>query len=446
MRSINFYLVLPYKKGVLKADIKALKKQGKPVTRLLSEKPVIILLVMTFPGRKLVRVNTMEKVKPIYWDFNTKSVKPTMHGSLELNDRLQYFKAEATRRYREALTKDPKLSLDQIREILENVVSLNTPDFSRKAFLDYFEQFVTERVTLMNPLTTKKYNSLLKVLNKWMEHVQLDRSNFFLEDIDGDFEHSFKEYLIKERDLVNHTISKYFECIKTFMRWASEKGYHDSRIFENFKIKRPAKDVVWLNAEEIKLIQEYKPESDYMRRIQLSFLFMIYCGQRFSDVRNLKRRDLVVTESGEVDWHLYQLKGSRTKKIIIPLMPSAVAILERLRFKEMLSEDNVIPIGCNQWMNRAIKDMCKDVGIDTPTTVVRIVGTKRTERSVPKYKLISCHTSRRSFVSLSIQHGMNTEYLGTITGHSSVKTMRLYLGVNQQTKRAELNKAWDKIL
>src|SRR5882724_5410008 len=110
MRSINFYLVLPYKKGVLKSDIKALKKQGKPVTKLLSDKPVIILLVMTFPGRKLVRVNTMEKVKPIYWDFNSKSVKPSMHGSLELNDRLQYFKAEATRRYREALTKDSKLS------------------------------------------------------------------------------------------------------------------------------------------------------------------------------------------------------------------------------------------------------------------------------------------------------------------------------------------------
>jgi len=179
-----------------------------------------------------------------------------------------------------------------------------------------------------------------------------------------------------------------------------------------------------------------------MKRVRLSFLFMTFCAQRYSDVRNLKRRDLIINSEGSVDWNLFQLKGSRSQKIVVPLLPAAIELLDQLKFREMRPDDFVIPIGCNQWMNRAIKKMCKDVGIDTPTTVVKIVGGTRTEKSVPKYKLISCHTSRRSFVSISLKRKLNSEYLSSITGHSSVKTMRLYLGLNQEAKREALIEAW----
>jgi site-specific recombinase XerD len=443
MRSISYYLSKPFKDGITKADIKFQKKNGKPILKPLNEKPTTIYLFLTFPGRKLIRANAMEKIKAIYWDFDTQRAKPNMHGSLELNDRLQFFKAEVTRQYREALSKNPRISLSQIKELVENVISNNVPNFNRKPLLIHLNEFIDERRATLSPLTTVKFENFVNILKQWMKLADVNENDFFFDDVNADFEYSFKEFLIHQRDLVNNTISKHLECIKGFMKWARRKGYHDLRTYEDFTIKRTRRNLIWLTQDEVNLIKEYQPEDMQLKRVKLSFLFMIYCGQRYSDIHNLKRRDLMVNSDGSVDWHLYQMKGSKTHKVIIPLLPAAIELLDKIKFREMLPDDYVIPIASNQYANHLIKDLCKAAKIDTPITLVRVVGSRRTERSVPKYKLISCHATRRTFVSLSLEKGLNPEYITSITGHTSLKTMRLYLGVSQEAKRNALIKAWE---
>jgi integrase len=443
MRSISYYLAQPFKEGVTKEDVKAQKNAGKPTAKLLNNKPTTIYLFLTFPGRKLVRVNTMEKIKGTWWNFDTQSAKANMYGSIELNDRLQFLKAEVTRQYRKAITDNPRVTLDEIKKLATAVVGDQTPDFTRKPLLINLNDFIEERRSLLSPLTTVKYGAFVSVLKGWMDSRQISHNSFYCDQVNEDFEYSLKQYLIEERRIVNTTIGKYLECLKSFMRWAKKKGLHNSDSYVDFSIKRPKSQIIWLNDDELGKLVSYEPDSKHMRRTRLVFLYMIYTGQRYTDYAQLKRRDLIINDDGTVDWHLFQRKGSKTIKTIVPLLPEAVIILDSFEFRERHPDDLIIPIGSDQYMNRMIKELGRLAGIDQSTTVVKIIGVERIEEHYKKYELLSCHTARKTWVSLSLKKGLSPEYLTAISGHTSFKTVRdHYLGLDHKAKRQALTDAW----
>lgn len=443
MKSISYYLGKPYKDGVEWADVKALRKLGKAINKALNEKPTPIYLFLTFSNRKLVRVNTQEKIKAIYWNFDTQSVKPNMHGSLELNDRLQFLKAEVMRQYRKAITANRNITLPQIKILVANIISDCVPDFDRKPFVDCFKEFIAERKPQINVLTTIKYESILNVIEMWMENRKIDPKHFYCENVDEDFEFSFKNYLIEERKITNNTIAKYLESIKKFMKVARKRGVHNSAAFEDFGISRTRREVIWLEESELDKLIEYAPTEPHMERTRLVFLFMIYTGQRYLDYRKMKRRSIVVNTDGTWDWELYQRKGTKTTKITIPLVKQAVDILIELGFEKMQPDNYVLPIPCNQFMNRAIKDLCELAGIDSEVTIIRTVGNQRIEQHFKKFQTISCHTARKTWVSLSMARGLGMDYLTSVTGHQNPKVLRAsYLGLSEKARREAISNAW----
>jgi hypothetical protein len=165
---------------VSKEDVKAQKNAGKPTAKLLNDKPTTIYLFLAFAGRKLVRVNIMEKIKGTWWNFDTQSAKANMYGSIELNDRLQFLKAEVTRQYRKAITANPRITLDEIKKLVTAIVRNQTPDFDRKPLLSHLNDFIEDRRSLLSPLTTAKYESFVSVLKDWMDSRQITHNSFFL--------------------------------------------------------------------------------------------------------------------------------------------------------------------------------------------------------------------------------------------------------------------------
>ncbi len=443
MKSISFYLSKPFKEGVDWSDVRTLKKAGKSIAKILNDRSTTIILCLTFTGRKLIRVNTHEKIMPIYWSFDSKSVKPNMHGSLELNDRLQFLKAEVTRQYRKAITTNRNITLPQIKLLVESVLADTVPDFDRKPFIDCFKEFIEERKPQMNKLTTIKYESILNVILKWMETRNINSKHFYCDNVDEDFEFSFKNYLIEERKITNNTIAKYLESIRTFMRVARKRGIHNTAAFEDFAINRTKREVIWLDEDELGKIIKYAPTETHLKRTKLALMFMIYTGQRYLDYKKMKRRSIVVNADGTMDWELYQRKGTKTAKISIPLVKQAVDILIELGFEKMQPDDYVLPIPCNQFMNRSIKDLCEFAGIDSEVTIIRTVGSQRIEQHFKKFQVISCHTARKTWVSLSMQRGLGMDYLTSVTGHQNPKVLRAsYLGLSEKARREAINDAW----
>jgi len=443
MKSIRFHLAKPFKENVDWADVRELKRAGKSIQKCLNEEPTIIYLTLTFPNRKIIRVNTHEKVKSIWWNFDSQTTKSQMHGALELNDRLHFLKAEVTRQYRKLITANPNVTLEDIKEMAEKVVAGSVPDFERKPMIDCLKEFIEERRPQVNELTTIKYETVIRIIELWMEDVSVKSKSFFCDHVDHDFEFSFKNFLISNRKITVNTMAKYTECIVKFMRWVRKKEYHNTNAFEDFEMNRTRKEVIWLDEEELEKLEKYQCAQKHLKRTQKLFLFMIFTGQRYADYKNLRRRHIIINPDSTMDWELYQRKGTKTTKTVIPLISKAVDILKEFGFDGADIDDYLLPILCNQFFNKQIKDLCELAGIDSPITLIKTVGNQRIEENFKKFEVISCHTSRKTFVSISLLNGLGIEYIASISGHQNLRTLRgHYLGLSEKARREAINNAW----
>lgn len=72
----------------------------------------------------------------------------------------------------------------------------------------------------------------------------------------------------------------------------------------------------------------------------------------------------------------------------------------------------------------------------------RYRGAERIDSKIPKYELITTHTARRTFITLSLEKGIRPEVVMSITGHKDYKTFKAYIKITDTVKKEELLKAW----
>jgi site-specific recombinase XerD len=96
----------------------------------------------------------------------------------------------------------------------------------------------------------------------------------------------------------------------------------------------------------------------------------------------------------------------------------------------------------NQKLNDYIKDICKAAEINEEIEIVRFRGNKRESKTCPKHQLISVHTARRTFATLSLEKGMSAEEVMTVTGHLDYKSFKRYVKITETRKKFVMGKAW----
>jgi integrase len=215
------------------------------------------------------------------------------------------------------------------------------------------------------------------------------------------------------------------------MHWGAERGYHKEQQFRKFKTPTQEADVVALSQAELKkIIKLDLTKNKRLDKVRDTFLFGCFTGQRYSDVANLKRENI----KGKT-WHLHTVKTNASLKI--PLTDHALAILEK--YKEA---ETVLPIMTNQKTNEYLKELCELAKINEPITITSYSGTKRTDTTVEKHQLITTHTARRTFVTLSLEKGMRPELVMAVTGHKDYATFRKYIKLTSKNTDIEVRKAW----
>src|SRR5690606_24703110 len=86
--------------------------------------------------------------------------------------------------------------------------------------------------------------------------------------------------------------------------------------------------------------------------------------------------------------------------------------------------------------------LCQLAEIDEPIEIVRSKGAISEANVYPKWELISCHSSRKTFVTLSLERGMKAEEIMPITGHKSYESFKRYLNVTKDASKTALLNAW----
>jgi integrase len=245
---------------------------------------------------------------------------------------------------------------------------------------------------------------------------------------------------------LNDTIGKYIECLKTFCRWAEERGYNHIDIYKEFsnfgkanrKRKKQGHDIITLSLQELKKFYTFDfsklPDLTPQKQKTLGnvrdlFCFGAYTGQRWSDIERLDKSEI----HGDV-WSFTAFKTKKETEIdLIGFAAPALTILEKHNFQ--------LPKISLTKFNLYLKDAAKFAGIDSQVKIRRYVGEKEIEISMPKYKFLGSHSARKTCVSVLLNnYNLPITHVLQITGHSDLKTLQKYINTDRAARREAIGK------
>ena len=428
--------------------------------RTNKKQEAVIRVSIAIRGARLV-TSTGYNIKPADWNAERHEVKPRKENwkkqtTYDINTALGNIKrhfdtyekdhGEVTE---EELRKEFKTFMGRV-EVKEEAPA-TTEEPKEPTFFERFDQFIKEESinNMWVPSTKRALNVIKGHIEAWNPETSFDMLT----------ESVLSQYINYHRtdlDQREVTVEKQWRYFKWFLDWATRKGYNTNTAYQRFKpkFKTTDKTIVFLDWDELMRLYKFKvPKTgkkvklttydgiEYEKTVGLSsaldrvrdmFCFCCFTSLRYSDMRNLKRSDIVdgVINLTTVKTH---------DKIAIELNDYSKAILDKYEGM-VFPGDTALPVISNQKMNDYLKELAELAGLNAPVTQIYYKNGERIEETKPKYSVIGTHSGRRTFICNALSMGIPADIVMKWTGHSDYAAMKPYIDIAQSEK----SKAMDK--
>lgn len=246
------------------------------------------------------------------------------------------------------------------------------------------------------------------------------------------FFEEFQNYLIEHKASLNNiTIAKQLSTLKTLLGYARKHGIEMNQSFRDFTIKRQKLEVITLSEGEYRALKQadLKGVSRHEKARDI-FIFLCATSMRYSDYDQFKRDHI----KGQTI-QLTMKKGS--KQWEIPLNPDSISILEK--YKDLAEP---LPKISNAKLSKYIKEVCEVAKINEPIEIVRYKGAEPIREVFPKHRLVSAHTGRKTFCTLSLERGASVETVMKWSGHESYASFKRYVNLSRTHSISEMERVW----
>lgn len=428
--------------------------------RTNKKQETVIRVSIAIRGARLV-TSTGYNIKPADWNAERHEVKPRKENwkkqtTYDINTALGNIKrhfdtyekdhGEVTE---EELRKEFKTFMGRVEVKEESPATAEQP--KEPTFFERFDQFIKEESinNMWVPSTKRALNVIKGHIEAWNPETSFDMLT----------ESVLSQYINYHRtdlDQREVTVEKQWRYFKWFLDWATRKGYNSNMAYQRFrpKFKITDKTIVFLDWDELMRLYKFKvPKTgkkvklttydgiEYEKTVGLSsaldrvrdmFCFCCFTSLRYSDMRNLKRSDIVdgVINLTTVKTH---------DKIAIELNDYSKAILDKYEGM-VFPGGTALPVISNQKMNDYLKELAELAGLNAPVTQIYYKNGERIEETKPKYSVIGTHVGRRTFICNALSMGIPADIVMKWTGHSDYAAMKPYIDIAQSEKSKAMAK------
>lgn len=262
----------------------------------------------------------------------------------------------------------------------------------------------------------------LKVYKTFLKHLDAFNPEIKFAHLDEGLLNSFKDYLRITKELKGGATKKYFDKFKVICKESVKKGYLEVNqnpfYYSDIKIKVGKPKRTFLEIDEIKAIKNLELEGSVLDIHRDHFLFQVYSGLYYKDLKELRNKDLNYSDLG-----VYIL-GNRSKNdnpFIIPIykFPHASELIAKYKDEK---SDRVFPLTISdQKHNEHLKAIAKRIGID---------------------KNITNKVARHSYAQLWMSQGVERQFVSKLLAHTEENTTQQYYDIsihNINSKLAQVN-------
>jgi len=373
-------------------------------------------------GRRAVEVSLPFTAKRSSWNVQRRRFKPSSSeaagGANAALDRLEAFV--------QTLLADG-LDLEEVRD---RVLKRLGKRRREKTLLEHFDDFLAHQRQRVRPATMELYDRLKHHLREFLpaQATPLSIRDHLLED--------FSAWMLG-RGYAPTTTNRETRAFRTFLLWLGRRGLLAS-VPPAVTVREPRKAVIYLTAEELHRIREVDlsglpPGYEAARAALVTSCFT---GARWSELEQLMEPEgWARLDLQQGIWRLFVPKTGVSR--VIPLTTPILSYFRERWLKG--AREPLEPIS-NQKCGLYLKEIGELAGITDLVEVVRQRGTRIVREVVPKYRLISPHTGRRMFITLTLMGGLELQDLLHLS-HSDVRQLQLYLGIDQEHRRRRLEQA-----
>jgi site-specific recombinase XerD len=349
-------------------------------------------------------VSTKRKCSPEKWNANANRMTGKNEEAKAFNSYLDTLQQKVFEAKRKLIEVDKELTPENIKSILTGR-EINKQNYM---LMEIFQRHNEQMAALVGseyaPGTIERYNTSYKhtfSFLRWkynIADIDISRLNF-------EFISEYEFWLKSVRKCDHNTSMKYLSNFRKIVNRCIRNGWLQRDPFIGFKMTKREVERTALTGFELQALIKKQFAIDRLGIVRDIFVFSCYSGLAYSDVKKLKRSEIIIGIDGE-KW----LVSKRQKTDItarIPLLPSALRIIDKyINHPQCLLEDRVLPVLSNQKMNAYLKEIADLCGVD---------------------KNLTFHIARHTFATtVTLSNGVPIETVSKMLGHRNLKTTQHY--------------------
>lgn len=233
----------------------------------------------------------------------------------------------------------------------------------------------------------------------------------------GEVIRAYEVYLKTEKDLCQNTLIRYMKALKKITNRCLANDWIQKDPFAGIKFREEPTEPEFLTLEEVDRIYNCTPGSKRLKVIRDMFLMSAFTGLAFIDVSQLTEDHIIIDNDGN-KW--IRKPRKKTKQMSnIPLLDVPLSIIKKYQGDPKAKKKGVLlPVPCNQVMNRYLKEIATICNIN---------------------KHLTMHTARHTYATLCLSQGVSLKNVSKMLGHASVKMTERYARVLDSSILRDMN-------
>jgi len=293
---------------------------------------------------------------------------------------------------------------------------------AQKTFFELYKEFI-EDMKLRQKDGNHKEESIEPYQQLENRLYEFD-PNLSLESLNRKKMIGFIEHLAKT--MYNDAINKRLTYLRCFINWAEDNGYSVNKEYKKFKpsLREAQKEVRFLTEEEVDALWHLELHTSAMQETRDLFLFQCYTALRYSDLKSLRRTDLVYDSDGRL--YIHKKETQKQKTIIDFKLPYRAQMIYERYSKYLYKDDAAFPVISNQKYNKHLKELGHLAHLQGQWKDTQYRYDKKEEVYSDRADLES-HCGRRTFICMAYNAGMTMEQIAEITGHKCIEDLKPYI-------------------
>ncbi|MDT0294096.1 tyrosine-type recombinase/integrase [Mesonia ostreae] len=356
-------------------------------------------------NKKRKQFSTGISLEEIDWD-----AKKQVSKDNQINDQLEIISSEIKSVFLKLKISQTPFTVNDIYKEFKGETKSN-----EYGVIEYYNLELAKKKKLIDiELNQATWNKFLYISNHLKEFVKwkYDKSDVLLNNLTMNFLSEFEFFLKTEKKHQQITVNKATQRFKSVIRAAVGEQIIDKNPFYAHKPKKVRKKVIYLNQEELGLLEHKKITQVRLDAVRDCFVFCCYTGLAYKEMASLKKEHLI---KGFDNLLWIQMTRKKTDKTIsVPVLAKALKIIQKY---SDVDEEYVLPIISNQRFNSYLKEVAAIVGVN---------------------KNLTHHMARKTFAStVLLYNDVPMEIVSELLGHSSIRVTESHYGKIVQNKVSE---------